>query len=608
MFYIWLLVEFVELSTLLFVAAFLAFSAAEHMMPSLDTLAQPKHQCYVRVLDKDKNLLAEYGEFFEAIKDLKQLPSFFIPALLDTEDRRFYQHKGFDIHGVGRAFLANMKKGLGVEGGSSITQQLAKMFLVEKGICEPNDKNIPRKIYELVLAKRIEAKHTKDEILIMYLNRVYLGGGNFGIAAAAKRFFNKEVQELNLYETARLIGLIQSPGKYVAVNEQGHNRAKQVLANMVANNHLTEHDRQIALLLEQSIDGRLMRIVNYFTDWIVQLIDQTLLKQHKKLVIHTTLDPVIQRKVEKHSVALMAGLGKEWEAESVAVTVCEKDGAIVGFVGGTDYSASQFNAVTSAHRQTGSLFKVILYLTALADGAQPDDIMEDQEVEYDDWAPRNFTRDFRGEMTIEEAFAKSINTISVQLLDLAGIQRMINMARRLGITSDLPRNLGLALGVNEAYLLEMLNPFFILMNNGWEIKPYAINKITADGEVVFRFKHPKEKRILSEKVVESMKGLLIACAEYGTARRSKFGHPIGAKTGTSQNHRDQWIVGFSAHYLTGVRVSTNQAGMVLQTARPIEVTLWRHIMEDLHANLPTVPILQAELEEFEISQQEFITE
>lgn len=588
---------------------YFTYNAITQFLPSLDHFEKIERNFYVQVLDCKGNLLADYGDFYDQDVNLSNLPKYLIQALIDTEDRRFWQHNGIDWPGIARALVSNIKVGRINQGGSSITQQLSKNFLIYKQFFKIFDKSLQRKCYELVLSFLIEQKYSKQQILEFYLNRVYFGAGAIGISAASKRFFNKPATELNLYESARLVGMIQAPSIYSGNVEKGRARTQIVLENMRKANHLSIADQEIAQMLATDINKRQFSQVNYFADWIFQNLDRNKLAMYKKIIVHTTLDPDWQALAEKHVEQIFKHSAQAWKMETLSLIACDKDGAIRAFVGDADYNHSQFNALT-ALRQAGSLFKVLVYLTAFQEGLEPNDLIDDEPLDIYNWTPKNFSKKYKGEIALIDAFAQSINTIAVKLGMLLKPKKIIKMARKLGLTTHIESNLSIALGSNEICMLEMLAPFLTLLNKGHKTTIRAIDKISYqqknndddnldDNNLIIEhnlWEKTSSELILSEKVVNNMILALKECTANGTARRAKFDHELAAKTGTTQNHKDQWFIGMTAHCVVGIRGGTDKMGMDYQPSDPFHINLGREFMKELHEreNWPKLPLINKE--------------
>lgn len=589
MFIVFYIMELLELITISSISILSLWYWCVPLMPNIADIEQVIRRPYIRVLDNKGEALASYGDFYATPIVAEQLPDFIIHALLDTEDKRFYQHNGFDIFGIFRAFILNMQAGRITQGGSTLTQQLGKNFLISKKIFHTYDQSIQRKIYEVIIAKMLEQKYTKKQILSFYLNRVYFGAGTFGIAAAAEKFFDKKPNELNIYEAAKLVGMIQAPSRYVANPEQADKRAKHVLSNMVAQQHLSVKEKEMALLLaKQTNKNTVYGSHRFFTDWIINCVPIELYLGVNDITIHTTLDAQIQEIGHSQASKIMSELGPAWQAETVALLSCTLDGAITAMIGGADYRLNQFNNVTQAIRQPGSTFKILVYLTAFENGFSSSSLISDAPVEYKNWKPQNYEKEkykYQGLISLSTAFAKSNNMVSVRLTDIVKPKRIIKMAKRLGINSAQPNDLTIGLGTGDITMLEFATPLLTIANQGDMISPYAITKIVNTQTKEILYKHPQhiENIVLKGEVVNNILDLLEANTEYGTGRNAKFdNHPIMGKTGTTQKERDKWFVGFSAHAVTLVRISTNKQGMSVQPNHPIHVLLWKHFMQEVH--------------------------
>ena len=579
-----ILSEIVELTIIYFTLLYTIWHWFEPFAPNISQAEKIIRKPYIRVLDKNENIIATYGEFHGESVDITKLPQHLIQALLDTEDRHFYDHNGFDISSLFRAFVANLASGRVAQGGSSITQQLAKNIMIMHKQFPTNDQSLLRKIYELILAIQLEKKYTKRQILTFYLNRVYFGAGTFGINAAAEKFFNKKAVELNLYESARLVGMVQAPSRYTGNKKLADKRALHVLNNMIQVKHLTNEELEVAKLLALEPEITIEKpLSTYFADWIVQQIPGWIFEEYTDITIKTTLDPTWQELAEKHAKNIMETIGKEWKAESVSLISCDQTGAIKAMIGGLDYRKSQFNTATQALRQSGSMYKIIVYLTALENGFKPSSKVLDTPLTFKNWNPKNFMYKSVGEISLLLAFAKSVNTVSVRLTDYLKPKKIIDMSQRLLIGSDQPNNLTMGLGTGEVTMIEMMPTALTIINEGELTPAYGIEKITdtKTREVLFQHESMKGSVVLSAQVVNDILDLMEACASWGSGRRASFGYTFAGKTGTSQNERDKWFMGMTPYTVTCVRFSTNKLGMNYVSGKPVANILWRNYTEEL---------------------------
>jgi penicillin-binding protein 1A len=433
--------------TLVLLGGLVAWYAYE--LPDIDEIAAAARQPSVTLMATDDTLLASYGEVHGARVSVADLPPHLPLAVLAVEDRRFYQHGGVDFRGLLRASLANLRAGRIVQGGSTVTQQLAKnLFLTP-------DRTLKRKIQELLLALWLERKFTKDQILGLYLNRVYLGAGTFGVDAAARRYFDKPVAEVNLYEAALLAGLLKAPSRYNPARheERAARRTAQVLAAMTVAGFITEDEADLARREKTRGRAAAGAQARYFTDWVLAQVSAYVGPADRDLTVVTTLDPAFQRVAEEELAALLDGEGSKRRVGQGALVLMDPGGAVRALVGGRSYDASQFNRATQALRQPGSAFKPFVYLAGLEDGLRPGHKLDDAKITVEGWSPRNYGRKYVGRVTLREAFARSLNSVAVRVSERAGRDRVAAAARRLGITSELAAHPGIALGASDVTLI-----------------------------------------------------------------------------------------------------------------------------------------------------------
>lgn len=523
-----------------------------HDLPSIDKLDTVSHSRRITILDNRDAILATYGDIYGYYITYHEIPRNLRNAVLATEDRKFFSHFGIDIIGIIRAAYANIRAGHTVQGGSTITQQLAKIvFLKPK-------RNIQRKLQEALLAIELEMRYSKEQILAIYLNRVYLGAGIYGIDAAAKYYFGKNVQDLSLYESAIIAGLLKAPSRFAPTNnadKSGH-RAYQVLHNMFEEGYINkkqlDHVLDNPVVLNTAMFGSVRR--DYFTNWVFDQLDNYISDNHKDIVVKTTLDSKIQNVARNAIDNQLKTIDKKRNVEQGASVVLDRSGQILAMVGGREFKGSSFNRTTQAMRQPGSAFKVFVYTTAMEQGYSPSDTIEDKEIFYGSWSPKNFNKNFLGTISLEEAFAKSINTAAVQLADTVGVNNVVSTAHRMGIQSRLDHNLALALGVSSVTVLEMTAAYGTIANNGYLVEPYAIQYIMNNKTGEFLYVKPflEQMRVISEDASYKMQTLLEKTVQMGTARNVKSKFRVGGKTGTSQDFRDAWFVGYTDKFLIGV--------------------------------------------------------
>lgn len=568
---------------LFFVIGALLYFASD--LPSISGLETTERQPGITIKTSEGITLSSYGDVYGHYVAFEDIPESLIQAVLATEDRRFFDHMGIDVMGIARAMVVNLRAGRLVQGGSTITQQVAKnVFLTP-------ERTIKRKIQEMLLAFWLESKFTKEQIFAIYLNRVYLGSGNYGIDAASRRYFDKPATEVNLIESAILTGLLKAPSRYSPLSsaERAKNRAHQVLLNMVDAGFLSEGEVKEALKTFKP--PRLYREgdasgTRYFTDWIVEEVPLYIGKVDQDVIVTTTLDPKLQREAEDALVAIMNEHGAEKNASQAALVSMAPDGAIRALVGGRSYKESQYNRVTQAIRQPGSVFKLFVYLAALEAGIAPQWLVDDAPVEVPTgvrnrmWRPQNFDQKFRGEITIREALTHSVNTVSVQLAMAVGLDKVVDMARRLGVTGIEPQP-SIALGAVDSNLLDITAAYAHLANQGRGVQPYGITSIqTQDGEMLYEREGSGLWVVLRESVVRHMTYMLENVPKEGTGRRANIGRPMAGKTGTSSDFRDAWFVGFTPQLVTGVWVGNDDnTSMKKVTGGNLPAMIWKDFMQ-----------------------------
>ncbi len=501
----------------------------------------------------DGQVFASRGVFRGETLGAGEMPVFMKQATIAIEDRRFYSHRGIDLRGIARAFAANIKAGAIRQGGSTITQQLAKTYFLEP------DRTLSRKVQDMLLALWLENRLEKEEILAQYLNRIYFGAGARGVDAAAWRYFRKSARALTLSEAAMLAGLVQAPSYYSPARdmETARARASLVLSLMVNEGFITagqaagarEKPAKLAIAPD-TVPGR-----SYFGDWAEQRARWLLGPMSADLVVETTLNPQIQDIAERTVASWSGALDGDGDDAQIALVAMTLDGAVVAMVGGRDYTESQFNRATQAYRQPGSAFKLFVYLAALDAGFTPDSRAVDEPVDIDGWRPRNASGTYRGEVTLRTAFAQSINSVAVKLTEHVGRERVIGVARLLGIGADLEATPSLALGSFEVTLLEMTGAYAAIAADTRRVEPYAIREIRGRGRTLYTHKPlPGGYGGVMPWKRDAMVDMLMETVRTGTGRAANFGRPAAGKTGTSQDNRDGWFIGFTGDLVVGIWV------------------------------------------------------
>ena len=515
-----------------------------------------------------------------------EMPTVLINAFLAIEDRSFFSHLGVDVTGIARAALRNISSGRRQGGGSTITQQLAKNLFLSF------EKTYSRKAQELLISIWLEQEYSKEEILALYLNRIYFGAGAYGVDAASWRYFGHTARTLSIKEAAMLAGIVKSPTRYAPHlrPEASWKRAQVVLAAMADTGIITE---MAANALGDS-PPRLVappadRHLGYFTDWITQRV-AALTPGPGKYNVYTTLDPTLQANAHQ---AVTEAFKADTKASEGALISLDTDGAIRAMVGGRNYGESQYNRATSARRQPGSAFKLFSYLAALENGASPSDRSVDEPIKVGNWQPKNYSGRNYGPMSLREAFARSINTVAVKVAEKTGREKVAAMAKRLGIKSRVEAIASLPLGTEEVSLLELANAYAMVANGGIETEPYAILEIRDDsGGLVYRRSPLPLRPVLRYDTVADMTDMLTAVMTTGTGRRAQIDRPAGGKSGTTQDNRDAVFVGFTADLITGVWTGNDDySPMPGVTGGGLPATIWKSYNLAAHAGKPARPLL-----------------
>ncbi|MBM3490316.1 MAG: PBP1A family penicillin-binding protein [Alphaproteobacteria bacterium] len=559
-------------------------------LPDVSRLQHFAHRPSISFLAADGSLLATFGDLYEDPVALAELPKHLVHAVLATEDRRFHGHFGIDPLGLARAVLINLREGRLVQGGSTITQQLAKnVFLTA-------ERSVKRKVQELLLAFWLERNLSKDAILALYLNRMYFGAGAYGVAAAAGRYFDKPAERLDLAEVAMLAGLLKAPSRLAPTRDlaAAQARAALVLDNMVDAGLLTASAAARAKA-RPAVPRRAPAPAGarYFADWLMDLVPDFVGPSERDLVVRTTLDARLQKAAEAALAALLEGEGRRHAAGQGAIVVISPDGAVRAMVGGENYAESQFNRAVQARRQPGSAFKPAVYLAGLEAGLGPDTVLVDQPVSIGGYRPRNFNGRFQGAMSLRQALAQSTNTIALQVMERAGRARVIEAARRLGMGGSFAAHPSLALGSGEVTLIDLTAAYATIGNGGETAMPYGLVAIADDaGRPLYRRAGHALGRAVAAPVAATLTGMLESVIAEGTGRAARLDRPVAGKTGTSQEFRDAWFVGFTADYVAGVWLGNDDSTPMREvTGGNLPARLWREVMLAAHAGRPPRPLL-----------------
>ena len=546
----------------------------------------------IRVLGADGTLLYERGTPYDYMP-IDLLPKHVIDAVVATEDRRFFDHWGLDPVGFGRAMLTNLRAGRYAQGGSTLTQQLAKnLFLT-------SERRIGRKVEELYLAFWLEIRLSKKDILELYLNRVYFGGGAYGIEAAARRYFNKSARELTVIEAAVIGGVLKAPSKFSPLTSPplARARARTVVQKMLAAGYLSEEQAKSAsgevIAFHNPSAGRDATGYESAVDYILERLPPLSNVAASEIVVQTTIDGNLQRRAQHRMTALLAAEGEASQVNQGALVVLQPDGAIKAMVGGRNYAESQFNRATRAKRQPGSSFKPFVYLAALERGLTPDSIVYDLPLSIKGWSPRNENGSYRGQMTLRQALTASVNTVAVRLHMDAGNKRTIEVASRLGIQSDLRDGPALALGTSEVTLLEMTNAYAGFASGGYRVEPHVIETVkTGHGVVLYQWPVRVPVRVVEERHVLQMNDMLNSALVNGTGRRAALAqYQAAGKTGTSQDFRDAWFVGYTSQMVGGVWFGNdNGHAMNRIMGGSLPARLWHDVMTIAHEGKASQPL------------------
>src|SRR5215211_2130549 len=556
-----------------------------HLLP-IQSLEVPKRPPGVQIVAFDRRSIATRGDMGGAAVPLKQLPAYLPQAFLAIEDRRFYHHFGMDLIGVTRAMLANVLRRGVSQGGSTLTQQLAKnLFLTQ-------ERTLERKLQELALALWLEHKFSKAQILDLYLNRVYFGAGAYGVEAAAQRYFGKSARSVTLSEAALLAGLVKSPSKLAPTRnpEGAAQRGQVVLAAMIKSGFITAemaktaaaHPAQVARIAGTGS-------VNYVADWVMDVLDDLVGRFDEDIVVETSIDPALQALAEKSLVEELAQKGERFAVGQGALIAMTPDGAVRALVGGRNYAESQFNRAVAAKRQPGSAFKPFVYLAALERGLTPDTVREDKPIDVKGWKPENYSREYFGPVSLTKALALSLNTVSVRLTLEVGPKAVVRTAHRLGISSKLEPNASIALGTSEVSVMELVSAYVPFANGGIAVAPHVIERVrTAGGKLIYRARNPGLGRVIDDRTVAMMNQMMQETLASGTARKADVGgFPAAGKTGTSQDFRDAWFVGYTGHLVTGVWLGNDDNSSTKKlTGSGMPVDIWSRFMKAAHQGLP----------------------
>lgn len=550
----------------------------------------PDREPGILFLAADGSTLAEVGAFNGDDARIADLPDYVPNAFIAIEDRRFRVHLGIDPLGLLRAAYSNYLAGRVTQGGSTLTQQLAKNLFLNP------DRTLERKMQEAVLAVWLETRFSKDDILQLYLNRVYFGSGATGIEKASQVYFSKSARDLTLREAAILAGLVKAPSAInpLANPEAAASRADLVLDSMVGAGFITQEEADAAA--SQSAVPHIDPVMSprqFVVDWIFEQLPDFVRDYEQSLVVQTTVDTNLQALSE---LAVVDELRKEGEKLGVtegAMVVMDGSGAVLAMVGGKSYRRSQFNRAAKARRQPGSAFKPFVYLAALEHGYSPVSVVNDQPVRLGSWQPENYRKTYLGAVRLETALALSLNTVAARLVMELGPEAVAAVAHRLGITSSIGHDVSIALGTSEVTLLELTSAFVPFSNGGFPVSPYVVTRIqTRDGRLVYERNGSGFTKAIPDRELDGMNRMMRLVITEGTGNRAGFpGFDIAGKTGTSQNYRDAWFIGYSSELVAGVWVGNDDNKPTRKvTGGLLPAVIWREVMEAAHQGLRPSPL------------------
>src|SRR6202166_770546 len=563
-------------------------------LPPIQALEIPKRPPSIQIVGADGSVLATRGEMAGSNVALKEWPPYLPNAFIAIEDRRFYSHHGVDPLGILRAAVTNVLHHGVSQGGSTLTQQLAKnLFLTQ-------ERTLQRKLQEVELALWLERKHSKSQILELYLNRVYFGSGAYGVEAAAQRYFGKSAKNVTLAEAAMLAGLVKSPSR-LAPNrnpEGAEKRAQTVLAAMADAKLITEAQAQASIgHPSYNVKAAGAGTINYVADWIGEVLDDLIGQIDQNIVVETTIDPKLQAVAEAAVIDELAAKSVKFNVSQGALVAMTPDGAVRAMVGG-NYAESQYNRAVTPKRQPGSAFKPFVYLTAIEAGLTPDTIRQDAPLDVKGWKPENYSHEYFGAVTLTQALAMSLNTVAVRLGLEVGAKNVVRTAHRLGISSKLEANASIALGTSEVSLTELVGAYAPFANGGQGVAPHVVLKIrTSQGKVLYARPADQLGQVIEPRHVAMMNTMMQETLLSGTARKAEIPGWIAAgKTGTSQDFRDAWFIGYTANLVTGVWLGNDDNSPTKKaTGGALPVEVWTRFMRAAHQGMAAAALPNSQI-------------
>lgn len=524
-------------------------------LPNIEHITNQTRKPSITIVDRNNQKITSVNDIYGVTVDVESVPPYVWQAIVAVEDKRFYSHFGVDIKGLFRALVNNILKRKSAQGGSTITQQVAKNVFLS------NKRTISRKIQEVMITLWLEHKFTKNQILSLYLNRVSLVGGKYGIANASESLFNKSIYDINIAEAAIIAGMLKAPTRLNPMNnpEASINRARVVISLMKEQNYITDSQYEEAMKYEYVNPANSKNQIRYFVDYTLNEMNSLVSDISKDIVIHTTLDNNIQKTAENVAKTYVEKNGEKYNFSQIATVVMNTEGNILAMIGGKSYTESQFNRTNQMKRQPGSAFKPFVYLAALEKGFKPTDMFEDKLTTIENWTPKNHDEKYIGAISMADALEKSVNTVPVQIAKQIGLKSIIAMARKLGLIDKISNDFTIILGTSETTLLDLTAAYATFANKGYGVIPHSIVKITdANGNIIYERSGSGVGKLLSNQEVENMNYMLRRVIQGGTgANANIYGTYICGKTGTSQNNRDAWFIGYSPDYVAGVWIGND---------------------------------------------------
>ncbi|MES0045017.1 transglycosylase domain-containing protein [Mesorhizobium sp. M0091] len=558
-------------------------------MPAATTWSIPDRAPNIKIVSVDGQLLANRGMSGGEAVGLHEMSPYIPEAVIAIEDRRFYSHFGIDPIGLSRAMVTNVLGRRFSQGGSTLTQQLAKNLFLKP------DRTLERKVQEVLLALWLEHKHTKDQILEMYLNRVYFGSGAYGVEAASRRYFGKSARDVTLSEAALLAGLLKAPSRLSPARDPkaAEERSQLVLAAMRDEGKISAKELASAMSAPATrAPSYWTGSENYVADTIMEELPDLIGDVRSDIVVDTTVDLNLQKLAEESIRRLIDESGKKLNVSQGALVSIDNSGAVRAMVGGYDYSTSQFDRASEARRQPGSAFKPFVYMAALEAGRTPDSVRNDAPIKIGKWTPDNYGGKYFGKVTLATALAKSLNSVAAQLTMEVGPDAVVEAAHRMGIQSDLIANTSIALGTSEVTPLELTSAYVPFANGGYKPDIHFIRRITTtEGKVLYDDNGGSAPRVVKQNIVGMMNSMMTGTVEIGTAKKAAFAWPSAGKTGTSQNSRDAWFVGYTANLTTGVWFGNDDGTpMKKVTGGALPAQAWHEFMVAAHEGVPVRPL------------------